>query len=427
MKNIFCTVLILLLLTALPLTAGEVEEEPLVSTLFYQTDIREALNEVALQTGINIIPDETVRGVITMDLEDVPLEKALEMMLISGGYTYQKIDDYYLVGLPDSRSRIFQHLVETETIKLNYISASEAHQLLPSFYDGYYSYSTDRDLFNVSAPRPIIENLKEDLAQIDRPQKQVLIKAIVTEISTEVLKERGADLFQLTAEKDQVTDHEGEAFFSLERGTLNLGSDIYGELLSRLRILEGEQEAKIRANPRILVSDREMAQLFVGEERIIFLNPNDEDTHTERVDVGVSLEVTPRILRGDGIQISIEPDISHFTQDNQSGLVVRRSEMSTTVFTKSGETMILAGITVEEESDYESRVPILGRIPLVRWLFMQSSERVSERELLVFLTPEIQTESVDGGFSNDYESVKSGSVPDHSDPPFSSHPGREYN
>ena len=83
------------------------KDQPLVNLFLFDTDIRDALSEIALQTGVNIIPDQTVGGLITADIQDVPLERALRLVLIGGGYTYRKFDDFYFVGLPDPRSLTF--------------------------------------------------------------------------------------------------------------------------------------------------------------------------------------------------------------------------------------------------------------------------------------------------------------------------------
>lgn len=61
-------------------------EQPLVNMLFFETDLREALSEISMQTGVNIMPDQTVSGAVTADLQDVPLEQALKILLFGGGY-----------------------------------------------------------------------------------------------------------------------------------------------------------------------------------------------------------------------------------------------------------------------------------------------------------------------------------------------------
>ena len=366
------------------------QEQPLVSTLFFMEDIREAINELVLQTGINIIYDETVRGIVTLDLIDVPLEKALDMMLLAGGFTYQKIDDFYLVGLPDPRSPIFQHLVTTERIQLQYITAADARALLPQFYDNYLRSVGTEYAMTVTAPAHLIERLKNDLAKIDVPRHEVLIKAIVTELSMEALEDLGATLFGWSTTGFPSWDSEGLFSIGLPSpGNISLGAGLFGTLEARLRAMEQNDLADVRANPTVRVIDRNTANRFVGDTRYIFLTPEGAPTRLEQVDVGVSLNVTPRILDNDRIQLTVSPEISHVTDERREDLVVRRSEISTTLFLQNGQTAMLAGMTVNEVLEQERKVPILGDIPLLRLLFRQTTERVSERELLVFITAEI--------------------------------------
>ncbi|MGB4373482.1 MAG: hypothetical protein WBI93_07905, partial [Halanaerobiales bacterium] len=106
------------------------ENQPLVSLLLFETDLREALNEISLQTGVNIIMDQTVSGIVTADIQDLPLEKALQMLLLSGGFTYKKYDDFYFVGLADIKNASFTGLSELEVIRLNYVKVEDVLDII---------------------------------------------------------------------------------------------------------------------------------------------------------------------------------------------------------------------------------------------------------------------------------------------------------
>lgn len=366
-------------------------QQPTVSTVFFETDIREALNEVSMQTGVNIIYDETVVGTVTLDLKEVPLEKALEMMLVSGGYTYQKVDDYYLVGLPTPESPMFEKLTVTETIKLDYINASQAVELLPPFYSDYVSTSDSEEqnqVLTISAPESVIKEFKKDLEKIDTPDQEVMVEIIVTEVSTEVIEEYGSDFFGLTTEggEDNQSLEYDTGDFLLE----SIGSS--GEIMAELRALEEEEKAEVRANPSIRVSEGESANLFVGEERVLILERDEADDILEEVEIGVAMEVTPQIMADKQIKMDIAPEVSSFSEEQEQQLIVRRSELQSVVRAKAGETIIMAGMTLNEVMDYESSVPLLGDIPLVRWLFREETESRGERELLVLITPRLISE-----------------------------------
>jgi type IV pilus assembly protein PilQ len=386
-KIITICLIIIISLSLIQINIAEAQEDqkqPTVSTVFFENSIRDALNEVSMQTGVNILYDETVVGTVTIDLQEVPLEKALEMMLISGGYTYKKIDDYYIVGSPNSNSPMYDKLSTSETITLDCITANHAVELLPPYYEKYISTTgEDKNSLTITAPENIIKNFKEKLSEIDKAEPQVLIEVTVTEISKEVIKERGMDLFNITTEgASENYSLEYDGIFALS------ASGPAGQLLSQIKLLEEQNKAEIVANPSIRVSNKETANLFIGEEQVLILEREEGDTQ-EEVEVGVSIEVTPEIKNKDEVRMNIAPDISHFTEQSDNKLVVRRSEMSSTIRGKSGETITMAGMTLDEVVNYENKVPGLGDIPLIRWLFREETERKGEREMLILITPKI--------------------------------------
>ncbi|NLJ81134.1 MAG: secretin [Firmicutes bacterium] len=373
-------------------------EEHLVSTVFFETDVRDAINELVFQTGVNIIMDETVRGIITLDLDDIPLEKALTMISLAGGFSYKKIDDFYFLGIVDPRSASFQYLTETESVKLQYISQEEARALLPPVYDNYLRSSAERDIISITAAKTLVEKFKTDVAAIDQPSRQVLIQAIVTEISQDALKEYGVNLLDFSQQGGSEAGWQGIRFSSESSqgfDTLNLGMKIldYGNLLTQLRLLESEHKAEIKANPRVLVNDRGTVNLFSGQTQHLILSGTGASSTLEAVNVGISLRVTPRILTGEELEIVIAPEVSHFVSDkynSRTGLIVRRNEVSTSVYVQNGQTLIIAGLTLDQHADVRSHVPVLGKIPVIRWLFSSSTEKTEDRELIVFLVAEIQ-------------------------------------
>lgn len=103
----------------------------------------------------------------------------------------------------------------------------------------------------------------------------------------------------------------------------------------------------------------------------------------------MDLKVTPKIM-GEDILLSIAPEMSHFVSESKSSLVVKQSSVSTTVRLQDGQTAVLAGMTLQESGDQTKKVPILGDIPIIRWLFRTETTRVGDKELLIFVTPVIK-------------------------------------
>ncbi|MFW5788176.1 MAG: type II secretion system protein GspD [Halanaerobiales bacterium] len=387
MKSIKIITLLIFILVIFNITAevAENEDEILVSTIFYETDIREALNELSLQAGVNIIFDDSISGTVTADLDKVSLEKALDLILLKGGFHYLKMGEIYLVGVADPRGSTFRHLAETETIKLKHLTSQQVKELLPSYYHKFLSTSSGKsELITINAPPSIILEFKKDLKGIDISEKEVNLQLIITEISTKYLNERGTDLFEFLNEK---SDLEYEIVMG-KNIALGINSG-YGKFISQLKALEREDKARIRANPGLRVLNNRTAELFVGEEQVIILEPENASARLEKVDVGVAIKFTPRIIDDNLINLNIKSDLSSFTDEMEERLVVRRSDLSTNVYVKNGEIVTIAGMTIEEETDISSNIPILGDIPIFRWLFRKEAETESDRELLIFITPEI--------------------------------------
>ena len=390
LKIVFSLILFLLV-SIYPVNAAEIDtkhnNQPKVTITFFNTDLREALNEISLQTGVNIIPDQTVNGIITADLQDVTLEKALKRILISGGYTFRKIEDFYLVGLPDPKSNTFGQLSEVEVIKLENIKATEVQSLLPDFLEDYVRGNNNSNLLTVNAPPKELKRIKKIINKLDQPLKQVEIKVVITEVKTEVIEELGNQL--LDFEKDGTAKEKYN--YNLNEGLLTIESDYYGKLISKLKLLEEKNEAQIKANPHLLVADGKSAGMFVGEKDNIIINYDEDDSsRIEEIKVGMGLEVSADIVNDDKVNLTVQPELSHFVDQKRPDVIVRENSLQTTLQLNNGQTAVLAGMTMDSNTINDKGIPILNKIPIARWLFKSQNIEQENRELLILVTPVIK-------------------------------------
>ena len=166
---------------------------------------------------------------------------------------------------------------------------------------------------------------------------------------------------------------------------------VFGKVLASLRALEAEQKAEIHANPRVITTSGKTVDLFSGETHYVVLpTTSNSSSRMEKVNVGLSLNVTPVVVQGNMMRLTISPEISHVSGQlkNNEGLSVRRSAVSTDVYAESGQTLLLAGMTLESSTNQDSHVPILGRLPHPLVLH-DKSDATEERELLILVTAEI--------------------------------------
>jgi type II secretory pathway component GspD/PulD (secretin) len=166
-----------------------------------------------------------------------------------------------------------------------------------------------------------------------------------------------------------------------------------------LNILHKQVEAKLLANPRILVLDNETANFEIIREipyrELLQVAREDPITYTEFKNVGVNLKVTPHIARDGMIRLRIVPEFGAVVGQNAEGApTVDTRRANTVAMIKNGQTIVIGGLRKRETSKDISKVPVLGDIPLVGGLFRSKTESVVINELVIFITTRIVTEPV---------------------------------
>jgi type IV pilus assembly protein PilQ len=166
-----------------------------------------------------------------------------------------------------------------------------------------------------------------------------------------------------------------------------------------LSILQTQVEAKLLANPRILVVDNETADFEIIREiayrELLQVAREDPITYTEFKNVGVGLKVTPHIARDEMIRLHIEPEFGVLVGRDSFGVpTVDTRRVNTTALIRNGQTIVVGGLRQKETSKNISKVPILGDMPLVGGLFQSETESVETKELVIFITTRIVTEPV---------------------------------
>src|SRR6056297_1232912 len=107
------------------------QDTPLVNNVFFQSDLRQALEDIAAQTETDVIADPSVSGIVSVTLEDVTIQEALDLVLAGTGYRVSKQPDYYLVFDPDVDADVFTQLAETRLVRLENLTPGAAQSLLP--------------------------------------------------------------------------------------------------------------------------------------------------------------------------------------------------------------------------------------------------------------------------------------------------------
>lgn len=374
---------------------------PLVSNSFYETDIRQALMDLSAQTEIAIIPDALVRGYITMDIIDVPLEKALSLMLSPFGYSFNKIEDYYMVGAPVADNPSFPLLAKTEEIRPKHLPAADVPKLIPDFYSGFLKINAATNTLVISAPPEIIERFKDELAAIDHPPQQIMIEAVVVEMGEDAIRTLGLDwdwtgtvgnrTFQVSKLTPAISD--SNIFFGelLRSGEYLRGMTF--DLRTALRALASKDLVNIRANPRVSTLDGQEATVRIGREAYYSIQQGSAlyaYATLERISTGILLKITPYVGSASDITTDIVIEVSDVTGAGATDLPVTSvRSVETRVQVANGQTIGIGGLVSETTRNQRSRIPFLGDIPILGYLFGTTTTEKIKTEVVVLITPHL--------------------------------------
>jgi general secretion pathway protein D len=186
------------------------------------------------------------------------------------------------------------------------------------------------------------------------------------------------------------------------KGTFTYNGNTYLSVGALLHALQSDTGVNILSTPNILTSDNQKAEIMVGEN-IPFITGQSQTPSTggsailttvDRKDVGISLKITPQITSDDNVRLDVYQEISNVIQTaglnaNQVGPSISKRAATTTVVVKDRETMVIGGLIRDNVQSIENKVPFLGDIPILGWLFKYKTTSVDKVNLLIFITPYI--------------------------------------
>jgi len=315
----------------------------------------------------------------------------------------------------DSMEEIIKRLdvpIKTEIFELSYALAEEvsgkiSETLTPNI--GKMKFDARSNSIIVSDTSQKIKEIRNLVDAFDQKDKQVLIEAKIMQIVLSDHTKMGID-WEAAVSDFHSLNLEGR--YSIlgdteKQGKLSIGTIADDDFTVLLEALETVGVTDILSSPRITAVNNKEAKILVGSTEpyvtTTTTTPSSGPATTAEsvnfIEVGVKLFVTPTIHKDDFITMKIKPEVSSVvksitTSNNNSIPVVETSEAETTVVVKNGVTIVIGGLIKDEKIKTTKRIPILGKIPLLKYAFSSIDDDVSKTELVIFLTPTIITGDV---------------------------------
>ncbi|HIE64574.1 MAG: secretin N-terminal domain-containing protein [Nitrospira sp.] len=257
------------------------------------------------------------------------------------------------------------------------------------------------------------EILKTVIRKLDKKRSQIFVEAVVLEMRADKFRELGTDLGTVFGYTSRGRDVAAIGGFNQDPSDLLSIASIPGvvelgkvNIRAVLKALQSADDVNILSTPQILTSDGMKAEIVVAEN-IPFPGAQSQtvggnvQTTIERKDVGVILRITPKVLENDLVRLDVYQEISSVTETSQSvanivlGPTTNKRSANTTVVVRDGQTVVIGGLIRDNVVITERKIPLLGDLPLLGWLFKVQSKRFEKTNLMIFLTPHIVKEQSD--------------------------------
>lgn len=410
-----------------------------VSLDFQDVPVRQVLQVIAQISGFNLVTTDTVTGNVTLSLDNVPWDQALNMIMKIKGLDKRMEGNILLIAPAEElSSRETQRLqseqqaaelapLRSETIQINYAKASDMAVILKSSDGGILSSRgavTVDGRTNTLLVRDTQESIQEArrmVTELDIPIKQVLIESRMVTVRDNVDEQLGVrwgfsdlqDDGSVSGSLDGADTIGAGQVPSLEN-RLNVNLPVTGAagrigfqiakladgtiLDLELSALESENKGEIIASPRITVANQREAYIEQGTEIPYVQATSSGATSVEYKKAVLSLTVTPHITPDNRIilDLVVTQDTRGDTVSTSTGpaVAIDTQEISTQVLVENGETVVLGGIFQQNIINAMDKVPLFGDLPLVGNLFKNSRDFTEKRELLIFVTPKIIDEAL---------------------------------
>ena len=394
--------------------------DSLVSLDASNTPIATVIQELASETGANIITYAVPDGTISVRVDEVSLDEALHLLLKGTDVTFRRNDDVYIIGKKST-----QGIATSRLVRLGHIRADAVMELIPDYLlqEATMQIVKEHNGIMVTGSSEAIAETELFVKQLDYPTPQILIEALVVDFQSTDLFELGVTLGRDAEVASEVRNtylfgggpgqsggleangnsKEANAYLDDLGDILGIGiGKLPDDFYFRLNALSQEGRANIRSRPQVATLNGHSASISIGTTQYFILKTAtpfqgtgnvvvQETERFEAIEANVKLDITPWVSSSGEVTAEIRPEFSTpiGDLDPQVPPTINSRILDSTVRLQDGETIILGGLIQDVETTNINKVPILGSIPLLGKLFRNRSRNTVKSELVIFLTPHV--------------------------------------
>lgn len=417
-----------------------------VTVDFKDADIQNVLRILSFKSGVNIVAGKDVVGNVTIRLVDVPWEKALDVVLKTYGYAYDRDENIIRVTTIENLKK---EELSTEVFTLSYSQAAEVEKSIKDVLSERGKIRSDvrSNTLIVTDMPTTLQRVQKVVERLDKSTPQVVIQAKVIETTlgdadrlgihwnvkaavrgsarpttlpfpagqrtflqrflpqgrapqTTTNTSSGTTLAATATTADFPSSSAQPTFPVVDKNEFQFGTLDFSEFQAVLEMIQQRDDSKVLSEPHVTTLNNQEAKILVGEVIAIPIFERNSTTGRMEItgyrdrDLGIRLTVIPQVNDQKEIVVNIHPEITNLLGYDELTPDIRAPRFSTReaisqVRIRDGQTIVIGGLIKETVVDSKTKVPILGDIPLLNGLFSSKNKTVQKTDLLFFMTVSI--------------------------------------
>lgn len=374
----------------------------------HNADLHSVFKQLSVFSGVDIIASEQVEGTVSLSVTKKTWTEILTIVCRINNLFVANEDSYiYILSTEEYNKRKLINATSVQAtqelsplvrsiIKIKHASAAEVKEPIENMLStrGKLTVVEHTNALIIYDSEESIKQIKRMINELDVETAQISISCKIIEVSSGAIQRLGVHWGY--TEKNTEVEHlpKPEAGSrglvvtdALERVTYGILSQ--KNFSAALEYLYGDSKGEIVAQPQITTIDNKEARIFMGQQVPVKYLDEAGNTVVKMINAGTALVVKPHVSGEGRILMELSPKKESYVRQADGTPIINEQSASTTVVVNNGETVVIAGLTSNEESSIESGIPILKDIPLIGSLFKKSEKNHEKKDLIIFVTPHI--------------------------------------
>lgn len=399
---------------------------------FNEINTKELLLFIGEQIGANIIVDDIPDSTVDINIQTVPWDHCVAIILKLKRLGYTKIGNILRIATLDTIRKENEEAIKTlkdseelaplkvRLFPISFAEGKDLEKLITSFLTknrGNATFDMRTNSFVVTDTDEVLRQIGIMIKNLDTPPKQVLIEGKIVEASTNFSKQMGIN-WGFSGQPVKMGSNKTTFTPNFSIGSVNASTDasnqlgftigvvdFIGSLTASLALLEKEDKVKVLSSPRIVTINNNAAKISTTASiKTVAKDNTGKISEGSSLDLKLNLDVTPQVTNDGSVKMKIDVnrDFSGVAPDPtiQGSAPKYSRQITTNVLVKNGQTSVIGGVFQNDTSEGEIGIPVLRDIPILGYLFRQRQIAKTNTELLVFLTPKIMSYNENGAESS---------------------------